>query len=323
MANIYTKTGDKGETSLLGGKRVSKDSIKIEAYGTIDEASSMIGLAYSLCKNEDTRQILNTIQKRLIVVAAELASDNHGRERLKDRITEKDITYLEEIIDEIILKTGTLKEFIIPGSDPVSSSLHVARTIIRRAERKITRLSQSEQVEPKLKQYVNRLSDCLFAIARNESERSFIDTIKAKVEEKLNQIDQSLDLELAKKMAEIANQKALDIGIPIVFSVVDSGGNLILLHRMQDSLLASIDISIGKAYTACALKLPTHQLKDISEPGQLLYGIESTNNGKIVLFGGGYPLKIRDKIVGGMGVSGGTVEEDMIIAEEVIKKLGW
>jgi len=319
MANIYTKTGDEGETGLLGGERISKDSIRINAYGTIDEASSMIGLAYSLCKNENTKKILKKIQTKLITVGAELASTSNSKKHLVDSITEKDVKELEEIIEEIIERIGKQTEFVIPGSDPVSSSLHVARSIIRRAERSIIKLSKTEDIDPQLKKYINRLSDCIFSIARNEEERSFMDKVKSKVEEKLNQMEMCLDLELAKKMAEAANEKALEMNVPIVFSVVDKGGSLILLHRMKDSLLASLDISMGKAFTACALKLATHEVKKLSEPGKELYGIESTNKGKLVLFGGGYPVKIKDKIVGGIGVSGGTVEEDMIIAEEALK----
>ena len=319
MANIYTKTGDEGETGLLGGERISKDSIRINAYGTIDEASSMIGLAYSLCKNENTKKILKKIQTKLITVGAELASTSNSKKHLVDTITEKDVKELEEIIEEIIERIGKQTEFVIPGSDPVSSSLHVARSIIRRAERSIIKLNKTEDIDPQLKKYINRLSDCIFSIARNEEERSFMDKVKSKVEEKLNQMEMCLDLELAKKMAEAANEKALEMNVPIVFSVVDKGGSLILLHRMKDSLLASLDISMGKAFTACALKLATHEVKKLSEPGKELYGIESTNKGKLVLFGGGYPVKIKDKIVGGIGVSGGTVEEDMIIAEEVLK----
>ena len=319
MANIYTKTGDEGETGLLGGERISKDSIRINAYGTIDEASSMIGLAYSLCKNENTKKILKKIQTKLITVGAELASTSNSKKHLVDSITEKDVKELEEIIEEIIERIGKQTEFVIPGSDPVSSSLHVARSIIRRAERSIIKLSKTEDIDPQLKKYINRLSDCIFSIARNEEERSFMDKVKSKVEEKLNQMEMCLDLELAKKMAEAANEKALEMNVPIVFSVVDKGGSLILLHRMKDSLLASLDISMGKAFTACALKLATHEVKKLSEPGKELYGIESTNKGKLVLFGGGYPVKIKNKIVGGIGVSGGTVEEDMIIAEEALK----
>jgi len=319
MANIYTKTGDEGETGLLGGERISKDSIRINAYGTIDEASSMIGLAYSLCKNENTKKILKKIQTKLITVGAELASTSNSKKHLVDTITEKDVKELEEIIEEIIERIGKQTEFVIPGSDPVSSSLHVARSIIRRAERSIIKLNKTEDIDPQLKKYINRLSDCIFSIARNEEERSFMDKVKSKVEEKLNQMEMCLDLELAKKMAEAANEKALEMNVPIVFSVVDKGGSLILLHRMKDSLLASLDISMGKAFTACALKLATHEVKKLSEPGKELYGIESTNKGKLVLFGGGYPVKIKNKIVGGIGVSGGTVEEDMIIAEEALK----
>lgn len=129
----------------------------------------------------------------------------------------------------------------------------------------------------------------------------------------------TLSLALARKMAEAAEKKSEEVGVPIIFSVVDEGGNLLLLNRMENAILVSIDISINKAYTSVFLKLPTDQIAPLVQPGASLYGLQNTNNNRMVVFGGGYPLKIGNQIVGGIGVSGGSVEEDMLIASEALK----
>ncbi|MDW7669696.1 MAG: cob(I)yrinic acid a,c-diamide adenosyltransferase [Bacillota bacterium] len=323
MNSIYTKKGDGGETSLMGGERVSKDSIKVECYGTIDEANSMIGLAKALSKDELIIEYLEQIQKKLFIVASELASTEKAKKILKEKIEEKDVLYLENIIDKCTLLLGKQNEFTTPGVDMLSATLHISRTIVRRSERHITKLNKIEDLNSNLVKYINRLSDCIYILARYQEERYLINLIKEKVLEKVNGMVNKLDIELAKKMAELAEKKSKKIKVPIVFSVVDDGGNLILLHKIEGTLLASTDISINKAYTANALKMPTHELYELAQPGKPLYGIEATNQGKIVLFGGGYPLKIDDKIVGAIGISGGSVEEDMEIAEYVLDNIRW
>lgn len=134
-------------------------------------------------------------------------------------------------------------------------------------------------------------------------------------------ITMELNLQLAKKIAEFAEKKANEINVPMVISIVDNGGNLILVHRMEDSLLASIDISLNKAYTAVSLKMPTDNLKDLAKPGDSLYGIQNTNNNRIVIFGGGIPFIYKGKVVGAIGVSGGSVEEDMCVANYAIEEI--
>ena len=135
--------------------------------------------------------------------------------------------------------------------------------------------------------------------------------------------EQKLDmsLESLKKMAEYVEEKANEIGVPMVFSAVDAGGNLILLHRMEDALLASIKISWDKAYTACTLKAPTCALPDLTVPGGGLYGLQNLCDGRIVVFGGGYPIMKDGKVIGAIGVSGGTAEEDMAVATYAIEKM--
>jgi uncharacterized protein GlcG (DUF336 family) len=123
-----------------------------------------------------------------------------------------------------------------------------------------------------------------------------------------------LTLDFALELIAAAQEKAKEIGVPMVIAVVDTGGNLVAQHRMDDALLVSIDISLNKAYTAVAVKLPTHELAPLAQPGGPLFGISNADRGRVVVFGGGFPLKHKDAIIGGIGVSGGTVEQDMICA---------
>ncbi|ALF10864.1 cob(I)yrinic acid a,c-diamide adenosyltransferase [Parageobacillus thermoglucosidasius] len=317
---IYTKKGDKGETGLLGGSRISKDSLQVACYGTLDEANAALGVAYSQIENKEIKSIIRDIQKQLFVVGAELASDEKGYSLLKEKVSGKDVTTLEDIIDHYEKKLGPIHEFIIPGETTASSHLHLARAIIRRAERLIVNLSKTSNVRLEIIQFMNRLSDALFMLARAEVYYSMVEGIKEKVIEKIRtgKTSHELTLEMALKMANVAERKAAEIGVPIVFTAVDASGNIVLLHRMKGALLASLDLSPNKAYTAVALKMATHELAPLIQPGRELYGIQVSNQNKIVTFGGGYPLKINDEIIGGIGVSGGSVEEDMEIAQAVL-----
>lgn len=134
---------------------------------------------------------------------------------------------------------------------------------------------------------------------------------------KLNEYKE-LSLEIVKVMAKVAEEKALEINVPVVFSAVDKGANLMLMHRMEDAFVTSIDISINKAFTAACLKQGTHEIVDAVQPGASLYGLQLTNNARIVPFGGGLPIIVDGLVVGAVGVSGGTVEEDRLIAQAAV-----
>ncbi|MDN5324006.1 MAG: hypothetical protein PWQ67_2460 [Clostridia bacterium] len=320
MSRIYTKTGDKGITSLLGGKRVRKDNLQVDTYGTIDEASSALGLAYSLCKVPYLKSIAREIQQKLITVAAELAQSDMENTSFF-QISEEDVKKLEKYIDDIEKLKPRQKGFILPGGTPSAAAFDFARSIIRRAERRLITLGEEISLNHNLLKYINRLSDLLFVMARLDE---FEDIVKKVTLEVMQSMSISLDkgfLKKAQALAETAEEHAKKINVPMVISVVDTNGNLVLFHRMDDSLLASIDISVNKAYTAVAVRMPTHELGELSQPGQALYGIEVTNKGRMVIFGGGYPLYENGKLVGGLGISGGTVEEDMEVAEVAIKKV--
>ncbi|RQD66902.1 MAG: cob(I)yrinic acid a,c-diamide adenosyltransferase [Tindallia sp. MSAO_Bac2] len=170
---IYTKTGDKGETSLFDGKRVRKDEVRVESYGTIDELNSYIGFARHFVEDQDIADILQRIQRELFDVAGELATTD--RDKFPEKIEQSHIDVLERIIDTYLEKIDKMDAFIIPGSSKGSAALHVARTICRRGERRILRLSREEPVSEHLMKYVNRLSDVLYALARfSETELNYV-----------------------------------------------------------------------------------------------------------------------------------------------------
>ena len=170
ITKVYTKRGDKGETDLLGGSSARKDSLKVEAYGCRDETSSFIGLARYYTKNKIIKERLKEIQNKLLVLGGFLASDDRGKEIMKDQIKEEDIKLLEGYIDEYNQKLSPLTHFILPGDDEVAAHFHVARTVVRRAERRIVSLATQENLNPLIQKYVNRLSDLMFVLARYSEE---------------------------------------------------------------------------------------------------------------------------------------------------------
>lgn len=136
--------------------------------------------------------------------------------------------------------------------------------------------------------------------------------------QKLNEIKQ-LSLDIVKKMAAAAEVKAVDMNVPVVFAAVDAGANLMLMHRMENAFITSVDIAVNKAFTSAALKIGTHEVTPNIQPGESLYGLQLTNNCRIVPFGGGLPVITDGQVVGAIGVSGGTVEEDMAIAKAAVE----
>lgn len=175
---IYTKGGDKGETSLFGGKRVSKDELLLHVYGTVDELNSLIGVCRSLSLDEEIDQILNAIQSDLFVLGADLATPLRtslpGKKPPKDtpnRVNPSQVQRLEACIDRYDAPLSTLKNFILPGGGPAGATLHLARTICRRAERGCVSALREEKTHLETVRYLNRLSDLLFVLARTINHR--------------------------------------------------------------------------------------------------------------------------------------------------------
>jgi cob(I)alamin adenosyltransferase len=163
---IYTKTGDLGETSLLGGKRVSKAHHRIEAYGTIDELNAYMGLVRDQSVNSERKDLLKEIQDILFTIGSSLAADPEKSNIKIPNVIESDIVILEKEIDAMEAQLPALKSFILPGGHTAVSFCHIARTICRRAERKIISLNDNTKVDPLIIMYLNRLSDYLFVLGR-------------------------------------------------------------------------------------------------------------------------------------------------------------
>ena len=380
MPNVYTRTGDKGDTGLFGGSRVPKQSLRVEAYGTVDEANAALGAAKAMLPAGQWRRRVHDVQQRLFVLAAELASDPEGATILANKINADDITDLEHLIDDCLAVTGPQREFVVPGRDDRSGAFHQARTVVRRAERRVLTLAETEPVRPELITYLNRLSDAVYSLARlaetwrdEEIERIVRDAV-AKVlgtpskqaqpdrDERAARVETTpskpvepdrdegavrvettpskpvepdheplgersapapsrgrtparrFDLAAAKRIAERAEARSAELGVPVVIAAADAGGNLMLLHRVEGALLASIEIAINKAWSAVAFQAPTATLGPLASGDGPLPGLADTNSGRVVLFGGGVPVHVDGELAGAIGISGGTAEQDVDIA---------
>ncbi len=371
MPAIYTRTGDKGTTGLFGGSRVIKQSLRVEAYGTVDEANAALGAAKAGLEPGPWRDRIHAIQQRMFVAGAELASDAKGAEILANKISTADIEGLEHLIDDCLAITGPQRSFVVPGRDEVSAPFHVARTVVRRAERRCLTLAEHEPVRPELIKFLNRLSDAVYSVARLTEtwyELAHVEqVVRDTVARYWPQLDGSLSpsgslslskgpepvegegvstgstrfdklndpaetsrwaamrahcdartpealLRLAKELAEGAEKRAAQLGVAMVIVVVDAAGNQVLLHRMPGSLIASLEIAANKAWSANAFKMPTADLGPLAAEGGALPGLAGGNSGRVVLFGGGVPLIVDGAVIGALGISGGTVDEDCDVA---------
>lgn len=163
---IYTKTGDKGQTSLLGGKRLPKNHLRIDTYGTVDELNSFLGLVRDSANMEDVSREIIQIQDKLFTIGSILAADGDEEKFKVPSISENDIEFLEKSIDKMNESLEPMRNFILPGGNLSASYTHVARTVCRRAERKMVELMSVESAPEIIVKYLNRLSDYLFVLAR-------------------------------------------------------------------------------------------------------------------------------------------------------------
>ena len=163
---IYTKKGDSGHTSLIDGQIVNKHNLSVDAYGTVDELNSFLGLLKDYIKDETIKDILNNIQPKLFSIGSILASGKKQNMLEKVKIEKKDVKYIEFHIDSMNNELPELKNFIIPGGHKISSYSHVCRSICRRAERRISELNNEQSVDPIILSYINRLSDFFFVLSR-------------------------------------------------------------------------------------------------------------------------------------------------------------
>lgn len=174
ITKVYTRTGDDGKTSLVGGKRVSKSSARVTSYGDVDELNAIIGLARLEIKDDSIKHIIKEIQNDLFILGADLASPPEVN---VPRVKSEMIESLEMHIDNYLKELEPLREFILPGGNPAGAVLHLSRTVCRRAERSVVKLMEEEKLDVLPLTYLNRLSDLLFVLARVVNRMDSIDEI--------------------------------------------------------------------------------------------------------------------------------------------------
>ena len=328
--NIYTKSGDGGMTTLIHGTSIPKSDDRIELLGTLDELVSLLGLLKAELKPGREKTMMEAIQRDLLAVAA-LTEDPHNR---KNRLEEGTVKKLEAEIDAIRETLPGGKEEALPGENRRSARVDVVRSVARRAERRLSTVSIKFGSDAMARKYMNRLGDYLYVLARSmeteeaglpedtpvlkaHKETEMTEENNALIEEILRRVkdNRKISLETAKKLTEKIEKEARRRGKQAVVAVCGPEGNPISVHVMDGAFLVSFDVAIKKAYTSVAVKMSTKELGALAQPGGTFYGVDKMDGGKIVIFGGGIPLKVDGRIIGGLGISGGTGEEDHSLAE--------
>lgn len=302
MANsgLYTGFGDKGYTQTLKNKHIPKSDELINLLGTIDEFSAALGVAKAVSYDKELIKDIEEIQKKMIEVMGEIAGG-------KNSVAEECVKTVEKMTDSYAEEE--FSGFTLSGDNAVSANLNLARTIIRRGERIASKLSMGGRIRSVTLVYLNRLSDLVYAMAEYAKKSR-----KPVQNGEKNGTITELTLDLAKEIALAVEKRAESMGKRVVVAVLDKGANLMLLHAMKDSYIASVKIAQDKAYTAVALKMPSHVALKESQGGSL-DGLVPTSSNGLLLLGGGMPLMIGGKVAGALGVSGGTAEEDIAFSE--------
>ena len=361
---IYTKGGDRGTTSLVQTKNISKSDDRVQCVGTMDELTSQIGLVKTMLTDAQETGFLEKIQRTLITVMAGVADPFKKDYHIDDSAAQE----LEAEIDRLELLFQRPKEFILPGTCRLSAQIDVARTVARRAERSLALVSVRYGADNGSKKYMNRLADYLYILARyhdhlwmqekgtagfpaaaagNQEQGSPEGTAADKADKYGNAADRAavpadasdgsalqehcaalvrealkqmgviprINLNIARNLADRIEAEAARRGLRAVIAVCTPEGNPVLVHAMDGAFLVSFDVATKKAYTSVAVKMSTQELSRLAQPGQTFYGVDKMDGGRIVVFGGGIPLKYGDTIIGGLGISGGTGEEDHSLAE--------
>ena len=281
-------------------------SLEKSIFNHIDEAINLIKKLDKFIDNQDFSNILKELSKKFLLI--------------KDK---KNISFETKNIENCILKySNTLSlndEYKIPEENEEVLIAYLLYIIIKKIQRRFTMLSKNREIKLELMNYINKSRDFSHIVYKSLQEKIMIKYVVELISEKLSSIDidNNLSLEKAKKIIRAGEKKAKEMNLPAVFAIVNSEGNLIIEERMDNAILVSIDVAYKKAYTAAALKLNTEDLTALVQPGAMFYGLQS--DPKYIVFGGGMLLKVDGKIVGAVGVSGGSAQEDMEIARACVK----
>ena len=329
---FYTGSGDSGLTSLLPGSQVSKADERVAAIGGVEEIVSALGMVKTVTTCPVFRSKIERMQKTLRTLAAGLADPRSG----KFVFSAEEVTFLENDMDGMLGKISeeSMRD-ALPGGCEQSARLDVARSVARRAERDLIAMDRRYSVPATFKQYINRLCDYLAVCARYSD---YLDQVAPKATETVPAAPVTspapvggsmesivaqvvsrlggakvMNLERASALIQAVEARALSEGKSAVVAVVNAEGNPVAVHVMDGAFLVSYEVAVKKAYTAVAVKMSTMELSKLVQPGGTFYGLQNLD--KIVTFGGGIPLVVDGVIVGGLGVSGGTGEEDHALAQ--------
>ena len=275
-------------------------------FNHIDEAINLIKKLDKFIDNQDFSNILKELSKKFLLI--------------KDK---KNVSFETKNIENCILKYSNIlslnDEYKTPEENEEVLIAYLLYIIIKKIQRRFLLLSKSRRIKLELINYINKSRDFLHIIYKFIQEKVMVKYVIELVSEKLSSIDMdsNLSLEKARKIIRAGERKAKEMNIAAVFAIVNPEGNLIIEERMDNAILVSIEVAYKKAYTAAALKLNTEVLTALVQPGAMFYGLQS--DPKYIVFGGGMLLKVDGNIVGAVGVSGGSAQEDMEIAKACVK----
>lgn len=331
---IYTGSGDKGLTALLPGSMVSKADERVAAIGSAEELAAALGLVRAVTDCPIFRGKLERIMKTLRTLSRGLADPRSG----KLVFSAEEIDFLETDMDKMVSKMPEgMTETHIPGNSEQAARLYAAHTTARAAERAMIAMDRRYAVPVTFKSYINRLSDYLLvaacysdhlkesqpkaskpvsapapALTEKAPALSSVENVVAQVVAQLGGV-KLMNLDKATRLIQAVEDRARAEGKAAVIAVTNAEGNPVAVHVMDGAFLVSFEVAVKKAYTAVAVKMPTIELHALCQPGQTFYGLQSLD--RLITFGGGVPLTVDGVIVGGLGVSGGTGEEDHALAD--------
>ena len=278
-------------------------SLEKSIFNHIDEAINLIKKLDKFIDNQDFSNILKELSKKFLLI--------------KDK---KNVSFETKNIENCILKYSNIlslnDEYKTPEENEEVLIAYLLYVIIKKIQRRFTLLSKSKEIKLELINYIDKSRDFLHIVYKFIQEKIMIKYVIELISEKLSSTENNLSLEKARKIIRAGEKKAKEMNLSAVFAVVNSEGNLIIEERMDNAILVSVEVAYKKAYTAAALKLNTEDLTALVQPGAMFYGLQS--DPKYIVFGGGMLLKINGKIVGAVGVSGGSAQEDMEIAKACV-----
>ena len=285
----------------------TKTNLEKSIFNNIEEAIILIKKLDKFVDNQDFSNILKELSKKFLLI-----------------IDRKNTSFETKNIENCTLKYSNIlslsDEYKIPEENEEVLIAYLLYIIIKKIQRRFTLLSKSKEIKLELINYIDKSRDFFHIVYKFIQEKIMIKYVIELISEKLSSTENNLSLEKARKIIRAGEKKAKEMNLSAVFAVVNSEGNLIIEEKMDNAILVSVEVAYKKAYTAAALKLNTQDLTALVQPGAMFYGLQS--DPKYIVFGGGMLLKVDGKIVGAIGVSGGSAQEDIEIAKACVEAFG-